>query len=139
MDFNAAWDAYAAAVAGKGAMKSTEVPCAGGGQLTPPPALGYTARPMTLAESQHSIASDCDTVKELLLAKNRAYGNAALVPLRIFSKSAATEQIAVRIDDKLSRIAHTGFATADEDTVLDLIGYLHLLRIARVVDLRTEG
>lgn len=86
---------------------------------------------MTLAEVQALIAADCDAVKELLLSKNRAYGNAALEPVRIFSKVGPAEQIAVRIDDKLSRIAHTGFETADEDTIQDLIGYLHLLRIAR--------
>lgn len=86
---------------------------------------------MTIDETQAAITADCDSVKSLLLAKNRAYGNAALEPMRVFSKAGPAEQIAVRIDDKLSRIAHTGFATADEDTVLDLIGYLHLLRIAR--------
>ena len=35
----------------------------------------------------------------------------------------------MRIDDKLSRLAR-GTDYADEDTVLDLIGYLVLLRIA---------
>lgn len=89
---------------------------------------------ITLDRSQVLIEADCDAVKNLLLEKNRAYGNAALSPMRVFSKSDPAEQIAVRIDDKLSRIAHTGFATADEDTILDLIGYLHLLRIARMIN-----
>lgn len=39
----------------------------------------------------------------MLLAKNAAYGNSALEPVRIFSKADPTEQIRVRIDDKLSR------------------------------------
>ena len=38
------------------------------------------------------------------------------------------EQIRVRIDDKLSRLARG--QAAGEDVVLDLIGYLVLLRVA---------
>ena len=67
-------------------------------------------------------------IRELLLTKNRKYGDSALNPLRVFSKASAIEQILVRIDDKLSRI-RTG--TKDrEDTKRDLIGYLVLLLIA---------
>jgi hypothetical protein len=69
-------------------------------------------------------------IEELLIVKNRAYGDSALSPRRIFSKASTTEQLLVRIDDKLSRIATTGMAAADEDTLLDLIGYLVLLRIS---------
>lgn len=76
------------------------------------------------------IAAECFSVAELLTEKNRKYGNAALEPKRIFSRMDSIEQIKVRIDDKLSRIANTGLASADEDTVFDLIGYLILLRIA---------
>lgn len=68
------------------------------------------------------------SIRELLLDKNRKYGDSALNPLRVFSKASAIEQILVRIDDKLSRI-RTG--TKDkEDTKRDLIGYLVLLLIA---------
>jgi len=76
---------------------------------------------------QDEIAAVCNEIKELLLAKNEAYGNSAADPLRIFSRVDAAEQINVRIDDKLSRIAR-GNAFADEDTELDLIGYLVLKR-----------
>lgn len=69
----------------------------------------------------------CDEVCEMLLAKNRAYGNSALQPLRIFSKAPASAQIRTRIDDKLSRISN---GDTSEDAVLDLIGYLILLRIS---------
>ena len=74
------------------------------------------------------IAITCDEVKEMLLAKNRAYGDSATSPIRVFSRADATEQLLVRIDDKLSRIAR-GHTYADEDTVLDLVGYLILLRV----------
>lgn len=78
------------------------------------------------------IAEVCDEVKTLLLAKNKAYGNSALDPIRLFSKATPAEQLLVRIDDKLSRLAR-GAATeaVPEDTVLDLIGYLVLYRIAQ--------
>lgn len=72
------------------------------------------------------IASVCDEVKSLLLAKNAAYGDSAANPVRIFSKVDAIEQLNVRIDDKLSRLARG--SNAGEDTELDLIGYLILKR-----------
>lgn len=81
--------------------------------------------------TQELISQECDKVKELLLAKNKAYGNSALEPVRIFSKASPEEALRVRIDDKLSRIAK-GEVNPDfdqEDTVQDLIGYLVLLRI----------
>lgn len=78
-----------------------------------------------------AIARECDAVKELLLSKNRKYGNSALDPVRIFSRAQAEEQIKVRIDDKLSRLARGVGIAEDEDTEQDLIGYLILLRVAR--------
>jgi len=75
------------------------------------------------------IAAECHTIREILLEKNRKYGNSAINPKRIFSKANSIEQIKVRIDDKLSRIENA--QTDDiEDPVLDLIGYLILLRVA---------
>lgn len=71
-----------------------------------------------------------DEIHSILLEKNRKYGDSALNPVRIFSKADASEQIKVRIDDKLSRIANQQ-SDDDEDAVLDLIGYLLLLRISQ--------
>lgn len=71
-----------------------------------------------------------DNIKELLISKNKKYGNSALEPVRIFSKSEQSEQILVRIDDKLSRIKN-GSLDEDEDVVKDLIGYLVLLEIGK--------
>lgn len=70
-----------------------------------------------------------DAVSALLIAKNEAYGNSALDPVRIFSKVPTVEQILVRIDDKLSRLARGD--NAGEDVEMDLLGYLVILRIAR--------
>lgn len=82
-------------------------------------------------QTARDIVHTCDQVRELLLAKNRAYGDSALAPLRVFSRADAQAGLRVRIDDKLSRIAQ-GQDQGGEDTLLDLIGYLILLRIAHL-------
>ena len=85
---------------------------------------------MAMSESETKISTVCDDIKELLIHKNRKYGNSALKPCRIFSKSSAVEQLLVRIDDKLNRIMKgAGLLAKDEDVVNDLIGYLVLLKI----------
>jgi len=78
---------------------------------------------------QGEIIEVCNDLAKMLIAKNAAYGNSALNPLRIFSKADPIEQIRVRLDDKLSRLARG--SAAGEDVVLDLLGYLVLLRIAQ--------
>lgn len=78
---------------------------------------------------RYKVATVLQDIQDLLVAKNEAYGNSALDPVNIFSKSTAVEQIKVRIDDKLSRLYH-GKEYGDEDTITDLMGYLTLLRIA---------
>lgn len=75
------------------------------------------------------IRAKCRKIETMLVAKNLAYGDSATRPLRVFSRADGTEQIRVRIDDKLSRLMRG--EQAGEDTVLDLIGYLILLLIAR--------
>lgn len=75
------------------------------------------------------IAEECDALKALLLQKNAAYGDSAIRPLRIFSKADPEEQIRVRLDDKISRLARG--SAAGEDVIQDLLGYLILLRVAR--------
>lgn len=82
------------------------------------------------AKTEEKIAKVCDEIKDMLVRKNRAYGDSALNPVRIFSDSGKSEQIRVRIDDKLSRIVRRGEGHDDEDVVTDLIGYLVLLKVA---------
>jgi len=67
-------------------------------------------------------------IATMLIQKNKAYGNSALNPVRIFSRADTVEQLKVRIDDKLSRISRG--STMGEDVVNDLIGYLVILKIA---------
>jgi len=75
------------------------------------------------------IVDACNEIKNMLITKNRKYGNSVMEPVRIFSKADNIEQICVRIDDKLARI-QSGQTDDDEDTLNDLIGYLILLKIA---------
>lgn len=76
------------------------------------------------------VFSITDGIAEMLIEKNLKYGNSALEPKRIFSKADSAEQIKVRIDDKLSRIANQNLED-DEDVIQDLIGYLVLLKISQ--------
>jgi hypothetical protein len=79
---------------------------------------------------QRLIEQECNEIKEMLLQKNKEYGNSAFYPKRIFSKANAIEQIKVRIDDKISRLSNSSEKSIPEDTVKDLIGYLVILRVA---------
>lgn len=75
------------------------------------------------------IQNECNAIRDMLLEKNKKYGNSALRPVRIFAKSDAVEQLKVRIDDKISRFV-SGQTDDTEDTISDLIGYLILLKVA---------
>lgn len=83
-----------------------------------------------ISQGPHPIEIECDAIKNMLMEKNRKYGNSALEPVRVFSKASPTEQILVRLDDKLSRL-RSAQGDEDEDVIADLIGYLILLRVAR--------
>lgn len=74
-----------------------------------------------------TIREVCEDIANMLCAKNAAYGNSAIDPVRIFSKASPIEQINVRCDDKLSRISRGH--SAGEDTEIDLIGYLILKQV----------
>ena len=84
---------------------------------------------MFMKNFNEKVCKVCLDVAHMLKEKNASYGNSALDPIRVFSKSSAREQLFVRIDDKLSRIKR-GNNNFNEDTVRDLIGYLVLLLIS---------
>lgn len=83
------------------------------------------------------ILSVVKNIAEILVDKNRKYGNAALQPKRIFSRTNLIEQLNIRIDDKLSRIANQQ-EDEDEDAELDLVGYLILKRVCKNLQEKTE-
>ena len=92
---------------------------------------------MDIKLQQENFADDVATIltnlERLLIAKNNKYGNSALEPVRVFSKASPTEQILVRLDDKLSRL-RTQSIDEDEDVLEDMLGYLVLLKIAMAKD-----
>lgn len=82
-----------------------------------------TAVSPTVKKSHDFLAA----VAAVLSQKNAEYGSSAEKPMRVFSKSDSLEQLRVRIDDKLSRIACGKLDEASlEDTLIDLVGYLAL-------------
>ncbi len=91
-----------------------------------------------VTQSQCDIATICDQLKELLLEKNRKYGDSALNPMRVFSKASPIEQIKVRLDDKLSRLRNAQ-DDEDEDVLTDLIGYTVLYKVALMQQRRGDN
>jgi len=83
---------------------------------------------MSKPDRAQQIMDECVALASMLIEKNAAYGDSALNPVRVFSRADPVEQLRVRIDDKLSRLMRG--SAAGEDVVLDLLGYLVLLRIA---------
>lgn len=85
-------------------------------------------------DTQNKINEIMEAMQDLLLYKNRLYGNSALNPKQIFYKGDAVNSILIRLDDKLGRI----MANTDEkpriNDVADIIGYCTLLLISMGVD-----
>ena len=86
-----------------------------------------------MSEKHEAFVRDLDNVlaslRMMLIEKNKKYGDSALNPLRIMSRASVTEQLKVRIDDKLSRLLHGG-GEDTEDVIQDLTGYLIIFRVA---------
>lgn len=81
-------------------------------------------------DNQKRIKEICDSMRDLLLTKNRRYGDAALHPLKIFSKNDASNSIKVRIDDKLNRIMNSTEENPRANDICDVIGYCFLLLLS---------
>ena len=95
------------------------------------PKVNQLKEALKMNTTQSEIVRICDEIKELLLQKNRKYGDSAINQLPCDVKSTAVEQILVRLDDKLSRISQgAGLIGDDEDVINDIIGYFVLLKIA---------
>ena len=88
---------------------------------------------MTEKEFEQKVRSVCNEIADMLVEKNKSYGNSALEPIHCFYKGTSAESIKVRIDDKLSRIMR-GKEYGADDTVKDLIGYLILLRVIKKIN-----
>ena len=81
-------------------------------------------------KTQDDIRRIAKEIGELVVAKNKAYGDSAVDPVRIFSKASPVEQILVRLDDKISRLQR-GHSYPGDNEIDDIMGYLILLKIAK--------
>lgn len=88
---------------------------------------------ISAAPSGEKILQTCIDLAVFLSTKNAAYGNSALSPIRAFSKAGTTEQLLVRIDDKINRMVN-GSGFPGDDDILDLTGYLILYFVAKEND-----
>jgi hypothetical protein len=79
--------------------------------------------------TQGKIAKVFDGMRDLVLEKNKRYGDSALNPIKCFSKVSADESIRIRLDDKLKRIMNA--SEIRKNDVADIIGYLSLLCVSR--------
>ena len=70
-----------------------------------------------------------NSVSEVLIEKNRKYGNAALEPIGLFYKGDSVTSIAIRIDDKISRVRNA--EELRKNDMFDLLGYGLLLGISQ--------
>lgn len=84
----------------------------------------------TPEQVQGLIKDILDGMKELLIDKNKKYGNSALAPKKIFSKADASDSIALRLDDKLGRIMSNPSPVPRVNDCADIIGYLTLMLIS---------
>ena len=87
-------------------------------------------QPSVDKEFEQNVDLVLNSIKKMLLEKNRKYGDAALNPIGIFAKGSAASLINVRIDDKLNRIKNQQ-EDEDEDAEKDLLGYLVLKQITK--------
>ena len=86
-----------------------------------------------LSKSQECIAEIVDATKDLLLYKNKMYGDSALNPVGVFTKHIKTApentaSILVRLDDKLGRVRNAEAVRVND--VSDIIGYCTLLLVS---------
>lgn len=98
-----------------------------------PPLEGLLEQRGARPDTQDLIREVCDTLRDFLIEKNEQYGDSAISPVRIFSKADPSEQLLVRLDDKLSRIARgDDRLESDADVLDDLIGYLILYKVSKL-------
>lgn len=89
------------------------------------------AIPLTAdTDSQKRIVEITEGMKDLLLYKNKKYGDSALKPKHRFYKGDSTNSILIRLDDKIGRIESNTDELPRVNDVADLIGYLTLLLIS---------
>lgn len=80
-------------------------------------------------QTQNDIKNICNKISEILVYKNKMYGNSILEPKNIFYKGDSITSILIRLDDKIGRIKNSEIIRTND--IVDIIGYLVLLLIAK--------
>ncbi|MBO6131079.1 MAG: hypothetical protein J6P28_03825 [Treponema sp.] len=81
-------------------------------------------------DTQKKISDTFDAMKDLLLYKNKMYGDSALKPRKGWYKGDAQNSILVRLMDKQARIDNNPSPVPRVNDVCDIIGYCVLLLIS---------
>jgi len=78
------------------------------------------------------IKAECSELANFLIKKNKAYGDSINKPVHIFNTEVKDLFVLlnIRLDDKLSRLKR-GKKYKNEDTELDIIGYLIIKRVLK--------
>ena len=82
-----------------------------------------------MADTKQQIMETCESVAAMLTDKNAKYGDSALTPIKVFSKLDAANSLAIRMDDKISRLTNSDVIRRDDLT--DLVGYCILFMISQ--------
>ena len=80
--------------------------------------------------TQKKIKEVMGSMTDLLIYKNRKYGDSAINPKKIFYKGDSTNSILIRLDDKLGRVIANPDDKPRVNDVCDIIGYCTLLLIS---------
>lgn len=81
-------------------------------------------------DTQQKLIDVLDGMKNLLLYKNKKYGDSALKPKNIFYKGDTTNSILIRLDDKIGRVMSNPDDKPRVNDVADIIGYCTLLLVS---------
>lgn len=80
--------------------------------------------------TQQKIKDILSGMTDLLLYKNKKYGDSAINPKKIFYKGDSTNSILIRLDDKIGRIMSNTEEKPRVNDVADIIGYCTLLLVS---------
>lgn len=83
-----------------------------------------------LTDTQQKLIDVLDGMKNLLLYKNKKYGDSAINPKKIFYKGDSTNSILIRLDDKIGRVMSNPDDKPRVNDVADIIGYCTLLLVS---------
>ena len=79
-------------------------------------------------ETRDKIENTVDSLKKLLIEKNKRYGNSALEPLEGI-KYTPEDGIKIRLTDKLKRVINSD--NLRKNDIADIMGYLTLLCVSK--------